>query len=93
VPYKTERFNSKSEALRFGIEWFRKNAPKGSVLYEGDSAYCEPHPILVGVPEKTKVKANKLCAKAEERWRAHGVDDKKYLAMYEKWKKIVGLEG
>jgi hypothetical protein len=88
VPYKTSRFDSESEATRFGIDWFKKRKDKG-ILYLGDSAYMEPHHILAGVPEKTRKAANKLCAEAEARWRKAGVQDKKYLAMYEKWKKLV----
>ena len=88
VPYKTSRFDSESEARMFALDWFRKRGDKG-ILYLGDSAYLEPHFILAGVPEKVRKHANKLSNEAEERWREFGVQDRKYLAMYDKWLKLV----
>ena len=88
VPCKTERFDSEAEAISHATAWFSKNAPKGSLLMEGDGAYVEPMRILAG-PAKVVRAANKVWAKAQAHWEKHGPHGKVWGKLCAEWEKIV----
>jgi hypothetical protein len=89
VPFKTERFASKDEAISFAMAWFKKNAPKGSLLLEGDAAYVEPTRVVSG-PIRVLRAANKVWKKAQTHWERNGPHGKVWDRLCAEWEKIVG---
>jgi hypothetical protein len=88
VSLNTERFDSKDEAISFAIAWFKKKAPKGSLLLEGDAAYVEPTRVVAG-PLKVLRAANKVWKKAQTHWEKNGPHGKVWDRLCAGWDKIV----
>ena len=88
VPYNTERFDSKAEAINFSTEWFKKNAPRGAVLLEGDAAYAEPIRMIAGADRVLRA-ANKVWKKADAHWQKHGPHGKVWDKLCREWERIL----